>query len=124
MQIRKYTHKCLYVYILLAAFLNDDALYKIFGCDMLEKSELSEMFDGLILDGEDKPFECVGTKNEVRLSLSMALKRRSENPPALLLWFAEKFPDYKPTDLSGYFDRDNFVPQRFLKFLENTQNEN
>lgn len=116
--------KCLYVYILLAAFLDDDALYKIFGCDMLEKAELSEMFDGLILDGEDKPFECVGTKNEVRLSLSMALARRSEKPPALLKRFVERFPEYEPTNLSGYFDRDNFVPQRFLKYLENTQNEN
>ena len=36
--------KCLYVYILLAAFLDDDTLCGIFGCNMLEKTELSEMF--------------------------------------------------------------------------------
>ena len=53
--------KCLYVYILLAAFLEDDTLTGIFGCNMLEKQELSGMLDGLVLDGEDKPFECVGT---------------------------------------------------------------
>lgn len=116
--------KCLYVYILLAAFLDDKTLFSIFGCDMLEKTELSDSFDGLVLDGEDKPFECVGTKDEVRLALSMALKRRSEKMPALLRRFAELFPEYKPQDLSGYFDGDNFVPERFLKILENTQNEN
>lgn len=114
--------KCLYVYILLAAFLDDDTLTEIFGCNMLEKAELAPMLDGLMLDGEDKPFECVGTKDEVRLSLKMALDRRSE-PPVLLKRFAEKLPDYIPKPLGGFFDRDNFVPEQFLKYLENSINE-
>lgn len=112
--------KCLYVYILLAAFLDDSALFGIFGCDMLQKTELSDMFDGLMLDGEDKPFECVGTKNEVRLALAMALEKRRVSPPPLLKRFAEKFPDYKPAELSGFFDRDNFVPEKFLPYVEMT----
>lgn len=111
--------KCLYVYILLAAFLDDDALFGIFGCDMLEKTELADCFDGLVLDGEDKPFECVGTKNEVRLSLQMALKRRLHNPPALLKRFSEQFPNYKSSELDDYFDTDNFVPKLFLELLKN-----
>lgn len=110
--------KCLYVYILLAAFLDDSALNSIFGCDMLEKSELAAVFDGLVLDGEDKPFECVGTKNEVRLSLQMALERRSASPPALLRRFAEQFPSYTPERLDDYFDKDNFVPKKFLELLK------
>lgn len=110
--------KCLYVYILLAAFLDDDALTPIFGCDMLEKTELAAMFDGLVLDGEDKPFECVGTKNEVRLSLQMALERRLSNPPALLRRFAQQFPDFKPVGFDDYFDADNFVPKQFLELLK------
>ena len=115
--------KCLYVYILLAAFLDDETLYGIFGCDMLEKTELTESFDGLVLDGEDKPFECVGTKDEVRLSLQMALKRRSEDPPALLRRFAEQFPNYRPVDLDNYFDKDNFVPERFISLMEKVAHE-
>lgn len=110
--------KCLYVYILLAAFLDDDVLKSIFGCDMLEKNDLTAMFDGLVLDGEDKPFECVGTKNEVRLSLKMALESRSENPPVLLRRFAEQFPNYAPVQLDDYFDEDNFVPKKFLELLK------
>lgn len=115
--------KCLYVYILLAAFLDDGELERIFGCDMLQKSRLSEMLDGLMLDGEDKPFECVGTKDEVRLSLKMALDRRREKPPALLERFAEKFPGFEPVNLDRYFDRNNFVPKRFLPLLERITNE-
>lgn len=109
--------KCLYVYILLAAFLDDDALFGIFGCDMLQKTELTDCFDGLVLDGEDKPFECVGTKDEVRLSLKMALDRRLSNPPALLRRFAERFPGFKPVELTDYFDSDNYVPEQFRGLL-------
>ncbi len=108
--------KCLYVYILLAAFLDDETLVKIFSCNMLEKTELSGMLDGLILDGEDKPFECVGTKDEVRLSLDMAWRRRSGNPPALLRRWRELFPEYTPVRLDKFFDADNFVPEN-LKYL-------
>ena len=110
--------KCLYVYILLAAFLDDEKLVEIFGCNMLEKPEFSDMLDGLMLDGEDKPFECVGTKDEVRLSLKMALDRRRDNVPPLLKRFEEKFPDIIPIKLENYFDKDNFVPQKFLSYLE------
>lgn len=116
--------KCLYVYILLAAFLGDDTLTEIFGCNMLEKTELSDMLDGLMLDGEDKPFECVGTKNEVRLSLKMALKRRRADPPALLKRFAEKLPSCAPESLNGFFDEVNFVPKKFLPYVEKTINGN
>lgn len=115
--------KCLYVYILLAAFLDDGELEKIFGCNMLKKAELADMLDGLMLDGEDKPFECVGTKDEVRLSLKMALDRRREAPPVLLERFAGKFPGFEPVCLTDHFDRNNFVPKQFLPLLERITDE-
>ena len=105
------------MYILLAAFLDDDVLTGIFGCNMLEKEELAPMLDGLMLDGTDKPFECVGTKEEVRLSLKMACDRRRDALPPLLKRFCGKFPDYKAVDLGGYFDRNNFVPEKFLPLI-------
>ena len=116
--------KCLYVYILLAAFLGDKELTEIFGCNMLMNTEFEGMLDGLMLEGEDKPFECVGTKDEVRLALKMAcdLRRNSELPP-LLKRFEEHFPNYVPVDLSNYFDKDNCVPKEFLPLLENIANE-
>ncbi len=114
--------KCLYVYILLAAFLDDEVLTGIFGCNMLEKQELSGMLDGLVLDGEDKPFECVGTKDEVRLSLEMAWERRRSAPPALLKHWRELFPEYTPVSLENFFDADNFVPEQ-LKYLLGARNE-
>ncbi len=119
--------KCLYVYILLAAFLDDSTLTGIFGENLLERADLAPMLDGLMLDGEDKPFECVGTKSEVRLSLKMASDRRKSalsKLPALLRRFENAFHDYSPVDLTRYFDRDNFVPQQFLPYLEKIAYEN
>lgn len=113
--------KCLYVYILLAAFLDDGVLTGIFGCNMLEKQELSGMLDGLVLDGEDKPFECVGTRDEVRLSLEMAWERRKSDPPALLRRWRELFPEYSPVSLENFSDPDNFVPAE-LKYLLGANN--
>lgn len=111
--------KCLYVYILLSAFLPDSELVRIFGCNMLEKSELYEMFNGLVLDGEDKPFECVGTRDEIRLSLEMALKMRGASAPALLRWYAgyKEIGGFDIPDLSSFYDEDNFVPAEFTGLL-------
>lgn len=113
--------KCLYVYILLAAFLEDKTLEDIFGCNMLEKRELSETLEELITDGRDKPFECVGTRDEVRLSLEMAIKLRGERLPALLRHYRTLVPSCQPVDLSDFYDEDNFVPGEFRALLGGKQ---
>lgn len=79
------------------------------------------MLDGLVLDGEDKPFECVGTRDEVRLSLEMAWERRRSSPPALLRRWRELFPEYAPVSLENFSDPDNFVPAE-LKYLLGANN--
>ena len=79
------------------------------------------MLDGLVLDGEDKPFECVGTRDEVRLSLEMAWERRKSDPPALLRRWRELFPEYSPVSLENFSDPDNFVPAE-LKYLLGANN--
>lgn len=112
--------KCLYVYILLSAFLDDDILIKIFGCNMLDNPSFMDMFDGLVLDGIDKPFECVGTKDEIRLSLEMALKRRGANSPALLKAYCgyREIGGFNIHYLTDFFDEDNFVPKELLHLLK------
>lgn len=112
--------KCLYVYILLSAFLTDDVLVKIFGCNMLDNPEFLPMLNGLVLDGEDKPFECVGTKAEVRLSLEMSLKLRKSNPPALLKAYYgyKEIGGFDIPKLDSFFDSNNFVPEELIHLLK------
>ena len=102
-------------------FLSPESFTEEFMRNWEEKQELSDMLDGLALDGEDKPFECVGTKDEVRLSLEMAWERRKSDPPALLKRWRSLFPEYAPVSLENYFDRDNFVPEEFKYLLGEMQ---
>ncbi|MCL1832452.1 MAG: hypothetical protein FWG45_06030 [Oscillospiraceae bacterium] len=94
--------KCVYVYAMLAAFLDDEALQGIFGADLLADPALAELLDALINPDVDKPFECVGTREEVALALRMAAERRGVVGATL-----------DGADLLRYWDNDNFLPQCF-----------
>lgn len=107
--------KCLYVYIMLAAFLDDEQLTNIFGSNMLDNPEFSDLFNGLVFADFDKPFECVGTRAEIQLALYRAAKRRT-TLPLLLKNYIEKHPE-EPENLDNFFDNDNFVPQELLPLL-------
>lgn len=117
--------KCLYVYIMLSAFLTDEQLIQIFKKNMLEGEAYQELFNGLVYQDYDKPFECVGTKNEINLALfTAAKKRRSSQLPLLLKRYIEKADhNDKPENLDGFFDENNFVPDELLPLLNNTDFE-
>ncbi|MCL2077977.1 MAG: hypothetical protein FWH08_06170 [Oscillospiraceae bacterium] len=108
--------KCLYIYIMLAAFLDDNVLISIFGENLLENKELALLLAALANPDYDKPFECVGTRDEVNFALYKALCRRSA-PPELLRGYADKIklPD---VDILNSFDENNFVPEEFLRLLK------
>ncbi len=110
--------KCLYVYIMLAGYLDDDTLHGIFGRDMLADTDLTEMFDALIHPEYEKPFECVGTRDEVRVALAHAIKlREGQYLPALLARHSMRCV-YQPPNIEGRFDNDNFVPPELIGLLK------
>jgi hypothetical protein len=121
--------KCLYVYIMLAAFLPRDTVNRIFGEDLLEKQELSGLLEGLINPAIDKPFECVGTREEINAALSMihqqSLGLNAPTSVGGILKCMSQNSHFSPNvygtkncgELLRYFDSDNFVPERYLKYL-------
>lgn len=110
--------KCLYVYIMLSAFLEDEKLIRIFGSDMLDNIEFTNLFNGLVYQDYDKPFECVGTRAEISLALYRSyLKRKGGKLPLLLKAYIEKNPD-EPENLDNFFDENNFVPKELLHLLK------
>ncbi len=110
--------KCLYVYIMLAAFLPDEELIKIFGKNMLRNEEYRDLFKGLVYQDFDKPFECVGTKAEINLALyTAAEKRKGDDLPLLLKEYFENYHDI-PRPLDDFFDENNFVPEKFTGLLK------
>lgn len=110
--------KCLYVYVMLSAFLSDERLIQIFGTNMYENKSLDFTLKSLTNPAYDKPFECVGTREEVRLALKTAVAiRKSSNLPLLLEKNFNEISSYEIINHDDFFDDENFVPQNFLKLF-------
>lgn len=63
--------KCAFAFILFAAYLPKDQVVSLFGKDMFEDPSLTGLFKDLQGRGGLKPFECVGTFEEVREAMKM-----------------------------------------------------
>jgi len=62
--------KCRFVFLGLGPFMRKDDLVEIFGRDLLsDESQLPGFLD--LLSAEEKPFECVGTRAEVRAAFGL-----------------------------------------------------
>lgn len=83
--------KCLFVYGILSPFLPPERLAAIFGENLLANASLMEIFEGLIGFSPVKPFECVGTQEELCFALALTAQQyraRGERLPALLAHYA------------------------------------
>ncbi|MBR2743701.1 MAG: hypothetical protein IKE01_00175 [Clostridia bacterium] len=92
--------KCLFAYIILSPFLYKEKLVKIFGEDLYEKESLLKTFVELTGNGETKPFDCVGTYEEVNFAISKTIENiqsNGEKMPLLLKYYLE---NYKLVDTS------------------------
>jgi len=69
-----YCPKCLFTYVLLSPFIPQKELHQIFGKALLNDDSLKPILNELRGKTDTKPFECVGTVEEVELSLAHALK--------------------------------------------------
>lgn len=76
--------KCLFVYIIFAPFLTEEEMKDIFGKNLLDDTELKMYFRQLTGLEKTKPFECVGTREEVNEALSMIKEKYRDNLPNLL----------------------------------------
>lgn len=64
--------KCVFVFILLSAFLNKKELIKIFKNNLYEKKDLLSLFKDVLGFGNIKPFDCVGTFSEAQTAFKIA----------------------------------------------------
>jgi len=76
--------KCLFVFICLAAFLSKKQVIDIFGKNLLEEKNLLPLFEELIGARNFKPFECVGTPEEVKEALGKILRKEEFNETFLI----------------------------------------
>ena len=115
--------KCLFTDIILSPFLSESERFDIFQKKLLDDSSLEPIFDELTGIADVKPFECVGTPDEVRSAL-YALSNRLDklSYPYLLIKFVDL---YKPGDwqenynlLLNQFNNNHFIPQKLTALLQ------
>lgn len=101
--------KCLFTYIIMSPFIPQDELIDIFGKNLLEDSDLIPILKQLNGEVEVKPFECVGTVEEVNACLEYCIKANDERQMSL-------------DDLLNQYDETNNLPEHFEAILKDNLN--
>ena len=112
--------KCLFVFCMLSAFLSLEKLTEVFGENLLDKKEMENDFKGLSGLSPVKPFECVGTAEELKYALSLCsekLIKEGKQLPCLLKLFRESFDTDKilKENVLNEFNGEHNIPYEFLK---------
>ena len=110
--------KCLFVYIILSSFLSEDEKIEIFGENLLDNPQNEKYFRELTGLDENKPFECVGTRSEVVMSLKKYLAKGGKAllPVKYAGWLKEQ-PGDVDTSLLEWNELHN-VPEELLAVLK------
>ena len=109
--------KCLFAFTILSPFLYKEKLVSIFGEDLFDKKSLFEIFIELTGNGEYKPFDCVGTYEEVNYALTFVIKKlESENKelPYILSYYKKNFKlaDMSEDITKRYNDNNNLTEEQ------------
>lgn len=115
--------KCAFAYVMLAAFLSKDTLVQIFGKDLFEDLTLLDLYRELLGTKDSKPFDCVGTPDEVIVAFEL-IKERGEfsRSPVVRMYDAEVAT--LPKDFSGMkkqvfaYGDDHLIPQSVKQFIQ------
>lgn len=115
--------KCAFVYAMLHPFLEEKEIKKIFWKDLYNDKNLQSLFEELMWVSGIKPFECVGTNEEVVYAMYLSHKKyKDENKPFILNIFEESvLPELHDMELErlrkklfSHYNTVN-IPQRFKK---------
>lgn len=117
--------KCLFTFVMLSPFLYGNDLIQIFGANLFDDEELVDTLEALSGITPEKPFECVGTLEEVNVALCNTIRvLEAENKalPVLLAHYRkssmfEAYKDKSMAETLDTFNGEHFVPGRYLRLL-------
>jgi UDP-N-acetyl-alpha-D-muramoyl-L-alanyl-L-glutamate epimerase len=111
--------KCLFTYIILSPFIEENELVKIYGENLFEKESLKDYLEQLTGFAKEKPFECVGTIDEVNAALTFVISKRIGKLPYLLDYYKNTMKmDARNNNIDVILSE--FYPKHFL----NSKTEN
>jgi len=111
--------KCLFTYIILSPFVSESNLKAIFGGNLLENRQLAMVFDELSGKAAVKPFECVGTPDEVKVAINKAFHEEKEWPELLKAYPFDENYSVEFNRLMSEFSDEHALPPIFLSILKN-----
>lgn len=111
--------KCLFVFIILSPFLYKEKLINIFNKDLYEDETLLETFKELLGYKETKPWECVGTYEEVRYAVSLLIEKLKDKPlPYLLQYYKDNYPLYLEEKYEKKYNEKNNLNEHFEAIIK------
>ena len=102
--------KCLFTYLIMSPFISQEDLINIFGKDLLNDNDLQPILKQLKGEADVKPFECVGTIEEVNACLNFSQQttdNRQQTSTTLTI-----------DDLLNQYDEMNNLPEQFEAILK------
>ena len=102
--------KCLFTYLIMSPFISQEDLINIFGKDLLNDNDLRPILKQLKGEADVKPFECVGTIEEVNACLNFSQQttdNRQQTSTTLTI-----------DDLLNQYDEMNNLPEHFAAILK------
>ena len=94
--------KCLFTWIILSPFLSRERLIAIFSKDLMADESLRPIYEELNGTAAVKPFECVGTVEEVRACMEAVGGNRMQ-----------------VDEILNRFNNEHFLPEQFEQILKN-----
>jgi hypothetical protein len=114
--------KCAFAFAMFSAFLPKKQLVNIFGQNLFNRSDLLQVYKELLGVSAIKPFDCVGTPEEVQVAFYLAMLRREyENDIAMKFFQKEVLPKIKNIDTISNevfkLSIENRIPEEFQGVL-------
>lgn len=117
--------KCLFVFFILSPFLSQERLTEIFGADMMNDITMLDTMKQLIGLSPEKPFECVGSRDEINTAICLTIEKleaQGKELPELLEYYKSEglYEQNKGREqyYFTYYDKEHLLPEEFDKILK------
>ena len=121
--------KCAFVYLSLTPFIDQERTHAIFGeLDYFEKPKIQKHIIDLVGLGEHKPFDCVGTEEESKRAVALAIyqyEQRGQDVPDFLRRIqdtlnltGEYTTDQIKNKIRTDWNEHHFLPKEYQRILK------
>lgn len=116
--------KCLFAYTILSPFIPEIEMVHIFGKNLFELPQMLGFLKELTGIAEVKPFECVGTIDEVNAALHMFIAKQKPQKLPLLIDYYSNTSNYQQGNkilaekLLNEFNNQHFLEPKFLEIIK------